>query len=56
MVIGKIPLDFPEQKFFGLVIHFGHKIDHALIAHLMFRIVSRVQDRAGLARQIFQIG
>ena len=56
MMIRKILLHFAEQKLFRLVIHFGDKVDHAFIAHLMFFIVASTQDRASLARKVLKIG
>jgi hypothetical protein len=56
MMIGKILSNLTQKKFFRLMIDFGHKVDDAFVAYLMFCFISSLQDGTGLAREILYIG
>jgi hypothetical protein len=54
VMVGIFSLDLTEEEGFGLVIHFGDEVDHALIVHLMFLAVTSAKDRARLTRKAFE--
>ncbi len=54
-VSGKEPLDLAEQECLRLAVHFGDEVNHILIVHLVFVLVSEAQKFTGLASQPFEV-